>query len=522
MKPRTVKNLEQSRTFPGSYLALAAALLATSGCGTLPTASVSAPTEYNALHLQAAQTRIASDFKQSGVLSNLHRYFASHAEGYESNKLRMDVMLDEAQVATARRQSLTLDFLLKAMALQSGESRTNTTEGKDEKSEGSGADKSEQANSSPGDKASAEEPKGESDARPKTWDSATQDALVKVIESSVVDSPFDRLDRVSDFYAAYMLKHLRLQGDSRALSTPLLEQWYLRTLPEVIRTNLAAVEAAVKQRPPSHRLLLLGFQTQVTAGSKANYMTGVRVRLRDDRGHPVPVLRLHPSRTYDLDLTAVQDESTLSWKIEGAGKPHAAVTLEGRMGGRSKQESMKRFYARLGKVSSYVEAGAGEFGWDFYPSNLRLVQANVVQSFWGLFFGTVERQRTKGFLEAGGRDAFALVLVPWDAREIFYEIHTSAGPLSPDGAGLLWRHRHPHFNEGWSKPGTLKLSTPSPGEAVAATVPLWAGNHHSATPSANPKEGKGQARSDAGKTGAGFSPGGGVTPAGADHLLKTE
>lgn len=475
-----------------SALGLVAATWLT-GCGTLPTASISHPAEYTTLHLHAAQRRMDADQASTALYTNLARYFATKDSDYNDARLRMDVMLDDVQMTTARRQSRTLDFLLRVIAA------TPTGGAPDKDLSNSPLTPADTPKPADEDKAN---PGGEGSAGDTYAQKATE-ALAKVAEAAIVDSPFDRLDRVSDFYAAYLLKHLRLLGDSRVLDTRVLEHWFTNSLPASVLTNLNSLPPD----HPSHRLLILGMQSQVTAGSKANYMTGVRVRLKDDRGQPVPILRLHPSRTYDLDLSAVQDESTLSWKIEGAGKPHASVTLEGGMGGRSKQETLKRFYARLGKVSSYVDASAGEFGWDFYPSNLRLVQANVVQSFWGLFFGTVERLRTKGFLEAGGRDTFAVVLVPWETTRLTYQVQSSTSSFSPDGAGLLWRSRTPKPAEGWSAPQVLELSRPSRWEAVAATVSLT-GATHPVTPLT---EGPSTARAGQAKPA-----GPGVTPAGVN------
>ncbi|MBK9138369.1 MAG: hypothetical protein IPM17_06325 [Verrucomicrobia bacterium] len=477
---------------------MATLVAASTGCGTRPTASISHPTEFTALHLAAAQRRMDSNAVSVALYTNLSRYFASRETEYTNARLRMDIMLDEVQTTTARRNIQTLDFALAliAAAKANGDSEGSAT---NHPPTVSNPPKESEKEDGQGDKSQGD-----------SYQTKAAEALAKMAEIPIVDSPFDRLDRVSDFYAAYLLKHLRLLGDSRAVNTPALEHWFTNSLPATMLTNLTSL----KDKPPTHRLLFLVMQTQVTAGSKANHMTGVRVRLKDNNGDPVPVLRLHPSRTYDLDLTAVQDESTLSWKIEGAGKPDPSLTVEGRLGGRSKQETLKRFYARLGKVSGYVDAGRGEFGWDFYPSNLRMVQANVTKSFWGLFFGTVERLRTKGFLEAGGRDAFALVLVPWDAPHLTYQVQSSTSSFSPDGAGLLWRSRTPRPEEGWSKPQTIPLSRASPWEAVAATVPLLSGVSYASDSVTPTKHGEETARSKPART----FPGSATTPAGVDGL----
>src|SRR5204862_1186507 len=69
----------------------------------------------------------------------------------------------------------------------------------------------------------AQKPAGD---RLKASQAALSDAFKQLLEEQlknpISDSPFDQLDRVSDFYAGYILKQLRLRGDARAVDAKAL------------------------------------------------------------------------------------------------------------------------------------------------------------------------------------------------------------------------------------------------------------------------------------------------------------
>jgi hypothetical protein len=424
-------SMQHSISSPRLCLAVAVSLALVAGCGTPPRTNVSQFSVLTTLQLRAVELGAGGNRNQ---LAHLDRYFETPVTNYPSVQQRTDKFLDDYQFATAARQKSTLDFFLEVMAaspLGKPSGSTGTKIAPDNKSE-----------------------------------DPMQNALIAAINAqtnlALADSPFDMLDRVSDYYGAYLLKFLRLQGDSRSADTDALVARWRQDLARKGITNAPGSH-------PSHRLLFLLTQTHVDPGTRANNMTGVRVRLTDMATNPVPVLRLHPSRTYDLDSVALEDQREIKVEIKGEGQVNETITLAGAKKSSTTEETLRRFNSRRDKVSSYAEAAEGIIGWNFYPSNLNLERKNAIWLFVSYLIGAPRPQVVKARLEGGGRDAFALVLVPWGAKQLRAEVQSLHAAMRVEGHG----YRGPtHADKSWSKPIVIDLPPASEWEALAATPGL--------------------------------------------------
>jgi hypothetical protein len=269
------------------------------------------------------------------------------------------------------------------------------------------------------------------------------------IRNPVSDSPFDQLDRVSDFYAAYILKQLRLRGDSRATDGQALGNYIKAKDPDF--QDVTPRTAQIKDRQ-----IVLYLQTHVHPGTLPNYMTGVRVRIVDAqyRSHTsgsrppaaatvdvdaVRVLRLHPTRNYDLDSTVFGEDVRQGLALSGrlnAPLPQADVAVAASRNASIEAETRRRFIARIGKSASYADAASHTFGWNFYPSNLQVVRPSALAAIVGWLVGTPRQFEVKAYLEGGGRDCQAVLLVPSDLASFTCEAWSVNAKLDPDaGAG---------------------------------------------------------------------------------------
>lgn len=258
------------------------------------------------------------------------------------------------------------------------------------------------------------------------------DVIEKMLETPVADSPFDQLDRVSDYYAAYLIKFLRRYGDSRTEDIQALAKSIENYEAESKRDGVAG-KGNITYKEQKHRLLALYFQTHVQAGTRANTMTGLRIKILTPG---VEVLRLHPTRTYDLDSVAYADSFQESADFSGKGtvpmKP-ANLDIATSRKASADAEERQRFLSRVGKVASFADAAQGEFGWDFYPSNPYVVHVNALEAIGRFLFGAPKLYKTKSYLEGGARDCLTYLMVPRDLANIKFEVSSFHARINPDG-----------------------------------------------------------------------------------------
>jgi hypothetical protein len=235
------------------------------------------------------------------------------------------------------------------------------------------------------------------------------------MEGEIGDSPFDQLDRVSDFYSAYILKLLRLRGDARVQDVQLLANYLAGKDDEdkpIDRHFRDAVFDGEHVTPPdieaNHRLIVLYFQAHVHPGTLPNHMTGLRITLDDTVKDQIKILRLHPTRNYDVDNTLFAENLAQTLALTGkvtAPLKFADIDASGSRQASLEAEARRKFLSRVGKSASYADASSGMFGWNFYPSNLEVVRPNAPERIGGWLFGTPRAYKTRAFLEGGARDA---------------------------------------------------------------------------------------------------------------------
>lgn len=461
------------------------ACICVAGCGTPPKASVGDFQVYNTLHLAVA----TASMKGASFDENLGRFFAQPPDQYEKSRLRMDVMLDGPQRLSGYIQAIeVLNTLDVTAALSKGAggagsptSPTTTTNGAasitsggngtatgpanagqppaTQGSDGTNTAASNGTNGTPSDggmpppTSPAANPVSDplADYRKKLADVVTK-FIDKQVEGDVIDSPFDELDRVADFYSAFTLKSLRMRGDSRT-DNP-------KTLWEFVNEKRATSHQPLLVRPTSDqvnlasRLLVLYVQANVDSGTMPNYMTGVHVtitgaKLAAGSSQPLPfsvwanasgsdlvkVIRLHPTRNYDIDQVAfaesLQEALTLTGKITASEKI-GTITASGSRNAALQAESRRKFISRIGKSASFADASTHTFGWNFYPSNIQVVQPGALESLVNWLVGTPRQYNVKAYLEGGSRDCSVVLLVPRNLQSITCNVTSLYAPIDPD------------------------------------------------------------------------------------------
>jgi hypothetical protein len=278
----------------------------------------------------------------------------------------------------------------------------------------------------------------------------------------IADSPTDRLDRAHDFYSAYTLKTL-LGGDSRAVPPDIL-------CASLHDPNLEGLVRRIScDELPRKRLVLLVFQTNIDCGDLANMMAGVRIRITGAQqwigsgrkreagcandaslADQISVLRLHPSRSYDLDdqLLIEKLDAILDASVSGT-HPGSGVGGAARVKNRKLMETRRSYLLRVSKNASFADAGRHEFGWNFYPTNLIERRPDIVQRAHRLFFmlDPVPDAYVQAFLEPGARDCSAYLLVPSDLKSITFCADYILYSVDADIAGRLpARERRYHID----------------------------------------------------------------------------
>jgi len=415
-----VRSIRIGTTMVAAYLTASIA-----GCGgSPPSAGVSDFGVFTTLHLQAVQ-QSAVPGKPVAMPANLARYFASTPAEYARDKTRMDVMLDGMQRGSGYAQAIKTAL--------SASADIDTRSG----------DVAGDAPGDGGDGAGSDSPK------------IPDEILEKIdaqLTTQVVDSPFDQLDRVSDFFAAYILKFVRLSGDSRTVDPDLLAEAvhvamsdpdggaYLR-LPAIAEMAQMAKDAEDEEdaEEPPDRLIMLYIQVHVDPGTGANNMVGVRLKITDAEGarpDEVHVVRLHPTRNYDLDSVMFAEDLSQSLSLAlnvDAKSPATSAQAAARREASLQAAERRRFLSRVGKTGSFASASERTFGWDFYPSNLEVVKPNALEAIGGWLFGTPRAYNVRGTLEAGGRDCSVILVIPHGLESFTCEASYEYAALNPDG-----------------------------------------------------------------------------------------
>jgi hypothetical protein len=364
----------------GYLLLMIALVVQAAGCtGATPKVSISDPQVYTMRQVLEAQRSVDAAVS---LRAALHRNFLRSQDARHDPRLVADLRLDNTQRSSEQMNQLTAllraDLTLATANLASASPQTR--------------------------------PAFES---VKKFVATTRPALT-------ADSPFDQLDRVTDFYTALLLKSLQNQrpdGRTRASMLPLMN-------------------------PPGgrHRVLLLCMQTHLDPGTRRSHYAGVRVNVvsvLDEHGEPIPpkhlketlkaeekleaskssvqILRVHPTRFYDLDDTNYQsgiDEATEF----GAHVPGGTVAADVERRERSVSDQHRKFLSRIPKQASFVSANDKLFGWNFYPSNLQLQRRGMLSMITEALLGRPGNFDVYPTLEGGARDAAVFVLVPSEAR----------------------------------------------------------------------------------------------------------
>lgn len=374
----------------------ASGLAALSGCteGT-PKASISDPQVFTMQDIADAQ----KELEAAGILEALRRNFLT-PDGHQ------DLLKADAMLLGSQRSSLLVTQIMRLASLRLLY-RTPVS---------SGAPTAPQQQASDG------------------TDDATHKKLAELIasspQSSPGDSPFDRLNRVNDFYTAILLKYLQAVG-------PKHQQLNIST---GTRNSVDPIAFAAPSQ--EQKQLLLSVQTHLDPGTKPSYYAGVLVSVvavLDKDGVPivhapfvheigtdgehtakrlsrasVHILHVHPTHTYDLDETnyvrSLRNAIRLTGEITGPD-----VTGGADISHDTADDLGREFYSRIAKQASFVNANEKIFGWNFYPSNLQLRKRGLLHSFLASLIGDSESYDIDSSLEGGARDCAVFISVPANA-----------------------------------------------------------------------------------------------------------
>lgn len=439
------------------------------GCvKTRPKADVSDFAVYTKLHvlsaelgtdLEAADGRFS--FKGPLTAAHMRRYFETTSGDYEAGRLRMDEMLDGRQRASAYlqiAQARVRADLAATFAKVVGPATTPSDT----------VPEPESTSRPTADIANAGELAGLRDALAEELKATTQ--AMRALE--IGDSPFDRLDRVADFYAAYVLKSLRVRGDSRTINPGYLVDAILGALPTqgsyaAVRDHFGQTATRLVHKQPDlhgNRMLRVVFQTHVDPCTAPDSMAGVRVRVISGqqvdgtRVTPdvVKVLRLHPTRFYDVDNVdfdaRTQQELAVSASISGSVPQYALdAALAAQRNAKLEAEERRRFLSRINKTASFAEASTHTFGFNFYPNNLQVQEKSAFDQLLGLLFFTPGKYQIKSYLEPGAWDCAAILVAPRQLASFTCDVRHVSGPID----------------------GTLREHGPTAGRQFTVTLPPW-------------------------------------------------
>jgi hypothetical protein len=401
------------------------------GSGTPPSAGVSDFGVFTTPHLVAAEVGAETEANGNNLGNGpftdaeMRRYFETTLTDYNASKLRMDDMLDSNQRESAMLQAAQTSFI-GSLAVAFAKAAAAST----------------QPAAVPG--------------LPPTTAPATQPdpALVdqfkteftQLLTAPVADSPFDRLDRVADFYAAYIIKKLRVRGDSRAIDPAMLKQLVLNALAgqgnaAELGKLISGVEAspAAQSTSTGSRLVLVVFQSHVVQGNMQDTWTGLRIKITAATGQPdgpkyvpddVKVIRLHPTHTYDVDQVTFGQGAQQVFGLAAQGSasvPKVGAAASAQVTGAEEEEERERYLSRIDKTASFADAGDHSFGFNFYPSNVRVDRSYI--PFGLLLTGQATTYAAHGYLESGGRDCAAILIVPRDLRSFTCRVRSVWGDI---------------------------------------------------------------------------------------------
>jgi hypothetical protein len=213
------------------------------------------------------------------------------------------------------------------------------------------------------------------------------------------------------------------------------------------------------------RIIMLCLQTHVHPGIGPNRMVGMRARITSwttsdgkttdvcyaNGNNPIKVVRLHPTRNYDLEDQLYAESLSEQLSLSVAGQFGSSVS--GKIAGQQAMESAERrkFLSRIPKVCSYADAANAEFGWNFYPSNLVLHERPPADRLLGIVFpDNALPYKIDAYLEGGARDCAVYLVVPTDLASFTLQVDHVVADIDPTSE-------------------TRFVSTPSGGRAVAGT-----------------------------------------------------
>ena len=236
--------------------------------------------------------------------------------------------------------------------------------------------------------------------------------FASLASAQAIDSPFDQLDRVADFYAAYIIKKLRVRGDSRVIDPQSLKCLLLNVLTGDESGKFSELLNRFERAHASdcltgNRLLLVVFQGHVKSGNMPNVWTGFRVKIVEAQGasrsytpDDVKVIRLHPTRSYDVDQTTFGESTRRAFGLAAAGSGSASglgAAGNANAQGNEEESECQKFLSRITKVASFADAADHSFGFNFYPSNLQVERRSIPLSL--LLTGKANSYQINAFLE---------------------------------------------------------------------------------------------------------------------------
>jgi len=404
------------------------------GCGARPYASIGHPQVYTFPHIKDAMEQLGKDSELVSVRTRLIKHFMVSNDAYNKSKVRLDELLDQNQRSAAFVQqvrtlvdlNVTINLLKKEVDVTATPGTGTTTPapgtGTGTPTPGTGT-----TTPAPGTGTATPSQSTPATGAPTTGDKYANintiltrlDKIYTALETEGVvgaaDSPFDQLDRASDMYTAFLIKFLRSYLDSNAQFPPANQM-------DPIPGNL-------------RRQLFLVLQTHVHAGSKPNHMTGVRIKIisasnRDGtKGDPddVKIQRLHPTRPYDIEQIGFEEAFDSARKVAAeVTAPLEALDIKAKLNAEadSREAARRRFLNRIGKQASFADAGRHEFGWDFYPNNIEVVERSAIDRAVNALFGEPERWHVQAFLEGGARDCSVHILVPAKLKSFTCQIRS--------------------------------------------------------------------------------------------------
>lgn len=425
-------------------------------CGpqTPPKASVSDIAVFTSLHLLAAEAGSEVEGQPGGSLNafngpftsaQMKRHFETKSSDYPTLKAHADDLLDGVQGQSAFFQAAQSQFAASVAASFAPKAPTPT-----------------QAPAAPvAAPAAANTPTQALEADAKT-------AFAGLLSSTPNDSPFDHLDRVADFYAGYVVKNLRVRGDSRVIAPAVLAQLLLDALPvgqrasagELLDTVMRWESQTGEKQLEGDRLILIVFQAQIDAGNQPDKWIGLRLQVKSPLSvkkgeeisvNDVRVIRVHPTHTYDVDLQTYGNTSSaaLAFAAQGSGS-YSGVGASGNLAQSTSQEASERqrYLSRSSKITSFADGPEHVFGFNFYPSNVRVERSN---NPFALLTGST--YATKGYLEGGARDCAAIMIVPRSLDSFDLEVSYVMGDINSGQETVVAPGKH----------------------AVHVTLPTWNG-----------------------------------------------